>query len=569
MSVIGQGTYGCVHKPSLKCNTTEPVDYTDKVSKILIKKEATKEIQQYSILKKIDPKEKHYLGMPIKCQVKKNKENIRNIKKCKYKENFLGNLDNTRLLVMKDGGNNIHNIFKNVLPMKSREEQKITSELIILYLLNVFNTLKFFNKKKVSHRDIKSENIIFNTEKQEIQIVDFGLMHNYNHIKIISKSNANPLTSIWWSIPPYAIFMNKSQFEKIKNIDISESKFKDFLKEEQISSGEQIDYFYKIISKNALLDISELKINLFKQFHNTMEKSKNISHDKYLDLVVPLLDNHNMGIVLLHTLSYAKKYIDNNSLLESIKSLGLKMINYDVHNHIDIDQATKEYKKILKSSGLIKKHNLHLQNNEIKEIRTKSSSIGTDIGRFPVESVIEKFNSNLKLVQSRTRKGPTKTVKFKEPTKNKTTPPGKMLNPKTGRYINIPKLTTNKTKRKTTNKDNEIKLLKQIIQTMNKNNKTAKNNVIVIKQPSANTAKKTTAKKTTAKKTTAKKTTAKKTTLKKKTPPGKMLNPKTGRYINIPKSALNKTKKCPPGKVLNPKTNRCVDEFKKKRFIFF
>ena len=46
-------------------------------------------------------------------------------------------------------------------------------------------------------------------------------------------------------------------------------------------------------------------------------------------------------------------------------------------------------------------------------------------------------------------------------------------------------------------------------------------------------------------------------------PPGKVINPKTGRCV-IDRS-LKKPRTCPPGKVINPKTDRCVK--KKIKFI--
>ena len=50
----------------------------------------------------------------------------------------------------------------------------------------------------------------------------------------------------------------------------------------------------------------------------------------------------------------------------------------------------------------------------------------------------------------------------------------------------------------------------------------------------------------------------------KKCPEGKILNPKTGRCINIkiPKNPTKNVmgKKCPEGKILNPKTGRCIKE---------
>jgi hypothetical protein len=65
-------------------------------------------------------------------------------------------------------------------------------------------------------------------------------------------------------------------------------------------------------------------------------------------------------------------------------------------------------------------------------------------------------------------------------------------------------------------------------------------------------------------------------------PPGKILNPKTGRCINKPKEKTHKKpgrpkkfdkpeepkekseKECPPGKIVNPKTGRCINKPKEK-----
>ena len=45
----------------------------------------------------------------------------------------------------------------------------------------------------------------------------------------------------------------------------------------------------------------------------------------------------------------------------------------------------------------------------------------------------------------------------------------------------------------------------------------------------------------------------------KECPPGKMINPKTGRCINIPENKSKTKKGCPPGKMINPKTGRCIN----------
>tara|TARA_Y100001970_G_C14014612_1_gene740263 strand:+ start:106 stop:903 length:798 start_codon:yes stop_codon:yes gene_type:complete len=58
---------------------------------------------------------------------------------------------------------------------------------------------------------------------------------------------------------------------------------------------------------------------------------------------------------------------------------------------------------------------------------------------------------------------------------------------------------------------------------------------------------------------------------KKECPPGKIINPKTGRCINKPKEKTQKKpqkdkskKECPPGKIVNPKTGRCINKPKEK-----
>ena len=57
----------------------------------------------------------------------------------------------------------------------------------------------------------------------------------------------------------------------------------------------------------------------------------------------------------------------------------------------------------------------------------------------------------------------------------------------------------------------------------------------------------------------------KKLSKKKECPPGKVLNEKTNRCINAPKTKENIPKVCPPGKVLNEKTNRCINAPKPKK----
>ena len=67
--VIGEGSYGCVHKPSLACKNKPNLSYKNKVSKVLRKKSAKDELKEYNNVNKADKKKDFYLGKPVSCDI--------------------------------------------------------------------------------------------------------------------------------------------------------------------------------------------------------------------------------------------------------------------------------------------------------------------------------------------------------------------------------------------------------------------------------------------------------------------------------------------------------------------
>ena len=625
MPVIGEGSYGCVHKPSLKCNTSEIVDYTNKISKLLIKKEATNEIKEYSALNKIDKAGKHYMGMPIKCKVKNDDSTMQEIRKCSSSDKFTKDLSNLRLLIMNDGGSSISDIFKNDFKTISTEERIVSSELVLIFMYNIFNSINFFIKKKVYHRDIKLENIVFNLKEKKINIIDFGLMDNKHNLTLKANNNNYNLNIIWWSLAPYSLFINKDKFEQARDDSYGGDWFNNFIATHKLDKDAQLDYFFKRITKNNSLNEATIRPILLNELKSNIEKLSTVSHDKYLENVFPLLDVHNLGIIMLELVGYVKPYVKNDTLMTKMLNLGLKMISFDSFNHITIDKSMNEYKKMLLGSKLLEKHNFKMVNNEIIKIETKKTY---EPEKYPITTVLEKLNTNIiqiqdskskkKISEPTVRKSTTsKHVRFTSPDIRRTskkTPPGKIRNPTTGRFINKPKITRDNPDITDGLTDKQTKMLKKFIHII-KNNKGRQQNIKITTNASE-TTRKTKKQKQLEKKTppgkmrnpktgnfinlpktqTRKKTppgkmrnpisgrfiNKPKKQTRKKTPPGKIRNPETGRFINKPKkqtqkkqitvtkvNKIEKGKKCPPGKVINPETGRCIEEFKKKRFIFF
>ena len=549
MSIIGEGGFGCVHKPSLECNTNQIVDYDDKVSKLLTKKEADKELKEYTILKNIDKDTKYYLGVPVKCIVKDNKENKNKIKQCKKSKVFLKNLNDMRILVMKDGGYNLSNVLEN---SKNKKNKKEIFENLLIYLLNVFDAIKLFVEKRVTHRDIKCENIVFDFEKKKIKIIDFGIMNTFLNLITKAKKSTCDYDIVHWSVAPYSIFINKNVYQYYQNNYMSPKDFNDFINKTEISSGKQMDHFYKKITINNLNSKQSIRKKLNNELYNTVSKLNTITHENFLEKVFSLLDVHGLGIALLTILGNSKSTLKNKDLVKELNELGIKMISFDVFNHITIHSALDKYKNILRKYKLPEKYNYKIENNYIVSKKSNVEVINISNKREKsVKSIMKKLQTNV--INARVAKRvrfANKTQKItpslsSTPSITKTTPPGKMLNLKTGRYINIPKTRKNIPKGKvlnpktgryinatTTRKTNTKTNLTNT--TRNTNNRTIRLRKLIDAYENN-----------------------------KECPTGQVRNPLTGRCIKSNKTlkTSNSVKVCPPGKVINPITGRCVEEF--------
>lgn len=107
--VIGQGSYGCVVKPSISCKGKKVVDYKNKVSKILHDTDAKKEMEEYDKVSSADKTNDFYLGKPYKCNIftplKPADKAV--IEKCNIGNDVLAALDKYKLIIMEDGGENL------------------------------------------------------------------------------------------------------------------------------------------------------------------------------------------------------------------------------------------------------------------------------------------------------------------------------------------------------------------------------------------------------------------------------------------------------------------------------
>ena len=79
---VGEGSYGCVHNPPLKCKKKTYNPDPNKVSKILLKKNANGELKEFKLIQEADKKEVFHLGKPVSCFPDNNEDNEKAINEC-------------------------------------------------------------------------------------------------------------------------------------------------------------------------------------------------------------------------------------------------------------------------------------------------------------------------------------------------------------------------------------------------------------------------------------------------------------------------------------------------------
>ena len=188
--IVGQGTYGCVIKPALECDSSEKKikdkHYKNKVSKIMFDKHAKDELKELQFLSKLDGIDKYAVSMPKICNPKIDNNFNKIVEKCTAPPTehvyyyFRNKKSRLKQLLLEDGGINLADSAKILFDIKKID----ANELKVFYtsFLNLFDGLIFFNKNKVIHFDIKLINLVYNFETGVSKYIDFGLMKSHNKV---------------------------------------------------------------------------------------------------------------------------------------------------------------------------------------------------------------------------------------------------------------------------------------------------------------------------------------------------------------------------------------------------
>lgn len=301
---VGEGTYGCVFKPSLKCKENIS-SYENKVSKVMTNREANNELKEYDSISKIKGLEKYAITQPILCKPVVDDNFISSVGQCNNPliKNVYKNKSHHSMLIYEDGGINITNFVVNIFKKVQLKDQ----HYFLTSLITLIDGLLFFKAKNIVHRDIKADNIVYNINNGKIKYIDFGLMIKKTTAISLSKKSNEGLAVDHSYYPAENICRNYHTYKKFFRCDyLRDNKkydYNDFL-ELAINSFDLYTLalvFYQIA--NFLINVDKYKnfgkdmkeISKYYIIRNLFERKTNIQ--KFKEEYTALLKKHKIYII--------------------------------------------------------------------------------------------------------------------------------------------------------------------------------------------------------------------------------------------------------------------------------
>jgi serine/threonine protein kinase len=359
-NVVGQGSYGCVHKPSLKCRYYPETKQRDtrKLSKTILRDEAKDELEQYKLVDKADPHAEFHLGVPEECDIANNVYNTSSLRKCgKFGTEVLKNMSDYELLIMNDGGDNLKVYSEKVQTWPKSAVSTKKCQSFLVETLRLFRGLDLFQKHGVLLNDIKPQNIVFDGTR--LSFIDFGMTQNQTELESnLLKHNSYAFSILHWNYPWEMYCLDYYKFNTI----ISKSTlWKQVLRANlQTRSGEfysqLTEFFANTLKETQTLMQYQTSANMvFNDFDGFIDAvvNKQLTYEEFVPKCLNTIDSFGLGLTLLHWLHHAEDHLNNETLVARLRTIYEGMINQNVLQRLTLQSAHRMVVKALIESNLI------------------------------------------------------------------------------------------------------------------------------------------------------------------------------------------------------------------------
>jgi serine/threonine protein kinase len=390
------------------------------ISKLMTTVNAIKELREFALIDAADKQKQFYLGKPTSCKPARILSNIQAISRCPSGRFEPIKMDDYSLLVMKYGGQDLAQFGDEVRTWTKTKEHVDAIELFWLEAVRLFYGLKVLHDNNVLHHDIKQQNIVYNKETNRVNFIDFGFMEKRSVRISTAKRSVNWLgNNHHWSFPLEAVYWNKDIYMLAAS---ARGKSKKAYREFAESVADNCGYFFTSVLNfnseakrdNATMMIAKGAYKNVLAFEPTDE-----AYTQFVEKSIDSVDTYGLGIALTFMLHRSKHLLDKE-FYTNLKNIVMNMFTGGVFIRSTPEQLLAQYEDILANSGLLEKHNKHIENHLI------ANGVSTEM---KVAAEIANSTDMLSIPRMAVATGATEIVRE--------CPAGKEFNPLTKRCINI------------------------------------------------------------------------------------------------------------------------------------
>ena len=394
--VIGEGSYGCVHKPSLICKTKK-MNYENKISKIMTKKHLNDEIREYKKIKKVDKHHDIHLGTPSTCVP--DKKNAKYVDQC---DNFNGNeMNKYMLMILSDGGQNLEEFARSCNKLRSTRSNKKMMQNFWVECHRLLYGIYLMQQHGVMHHDLKPQNIVYNAKKNRINFIDFGLMIDKDIVLKDIRDSRYSLAIPFWYFPFEFMFLNKNTFLRAAALNDNNISKNEIM--EKLSQNQDALKYMKMFYDNTINDTKFINKNN-NDFYSTVVSIKMNNYEDFVNKSLDTIDIYGTGMAMLYVLRRTSHLIDTK-LYNEFHELFLQMITASLDKRLTIDILLSKYEDIIIKHKLLNK--MYFENHKLKPIKInklnnkiKNTTISLkEKKRLTVSPIYNKTRRNIKRSQ--------------------------------------------------------------------------------------------------------------------------------------------------------------------------
>jgi serine/threonine protein kinase len=331
--VIGEGGFGCVLKPAIKCNGTERKG--DKyITKIQLDSDtADKEIEIGKLVKKIPLSKKHFAPIVSSCISKPKVVNmVTKNNNCRFLNENPTKTFSISTIPSIDGDD-----FKRYIYSLTNSGD-ILYTIIHSYVYLLFS-IYLLDKHNLIHYDLKSENVMFDINKKRPIIIDFGLSIDKKQIQP-DFDNPNYVKNLrdhfYAYAPDYHLWCLDIHYLSFV-CNYPNKNVKDYI-EKMVDTYMYENKALKYLSKSFLKSYKEISI---KQLHFYADMGVNKSIE-YLYQCSSTWDNYSLSIMFLRLLKLIQNDDTSNHFLKFFEMLLSVNIHPDPKKRISV-KKTHDY----------------------------------------------------------------------------------------------------------------------------------------------------------------------------------------------------------------------------------